>query len=229
MVRRPGRITGHRWRARALVCMAICCFAASLAAAEIRVTVRTPAGAAVRGAVVELRSPATAAPLPRAAGDTPVIRQRDQRFVPEVVAIKPGDSVRFPNDDPVMHHVYSLSPTKPFELPLYGNDEIPAIAFEREGIVRIGCNIHDNMRGYIYISDAYAFGVTADDGAFTFGQVAAGDYDLTVWHPRMRDGDRVGERALAVTSGERQAVDVTVDARPRHDAGTNRYERGGYD
>jgi len=115
--------------------------------AEIAATVSDAHGKPVVDAVVvavpsdgNLRLPA------RAPQD--VVDQVDKEFVPKVQAILVGTAVTFPNRDSVRHQVYSFSPARRFELPLYTG--VPqAVTFDKPGIVILGCNIHDWMVGYI--------------------------------------------------------------------------------
>src|SRR5664279_833946 len=82
-----------------------------------------------------------------------VVDQVDKEFVPRVQAILVGTAVTFPNRDTVRHQVYSFSPAKRFELPLYTG--VPqAVVFDKPGVVVLGCNIHDWMVGYVYVSES---------------------------------------------------------------------------
>lgn len=116
-----------------------------------------------------------------------VMDQMDRSFQPEVLVVPVGASVRFPNSDSVSHQVYSFSPAKRFQLPLYRGKPYPPLRFDTPGIVTLGCNIHDNMIGWILITDAGWFGRSADDGSWHAVNLPGGDYELTVWHPRLRD------------------------------------------
>ena len=69
-----------------------------------------------------------------------------------------------PNRDNIRHHVYSFSPAKRFELPLYAGVPTQPVLFDKAGVVVLGCNIHDWMIGYIYVSDSPWFGKTGADG-----------------------------------------------------------------
>ena len=71
-----------------------------------------------------------------------------------------GTRVEFPNNDSVSHQVYSFSPAKRFQLPLYKGEIHPPVTFDQPGLVVLGCNIHDSMVGYIYVTDAPYFGTT---------------------------------------------------------------------
>lgn len=113
--------------------------------------------------------------------------QRGQRFAPHVLAVHTGTQVRFPNSDNIRHQVYSFSAAKRFELRLYEGTPTDPLLFDRPGVVVLGCNIHDWMLGYIYVTDDPRFGVSDAQGRVRLEQLPAGDYHLTVWHPQLAD------------------------------------------
>lgn len=78
--------------------------------------------------------------------------QVDKTFSPYVLPVAQGTDVNFPNSDQIRHHVYSFSEAKPFELRLYSGTPEAPVKFEKAGVVVVGCNIHDNMIGYIFVS-----------------------------------------------------------------------------
>ena len=89
----------------------------------------------------------------------------------------------------MLHHVFSFSKTKRFNLTLFGRDEPQSVTFENTGIVTVGCNIHDGMIAHIFISDAPFAGQTNEDGMIEITGIPAGDGQLVVWHPLMRQRD----------------------------------------
>lgn len=93
-----------------------------------------------------------------------IVDQVDKQFTPTVSAITPGTDVVFPNSDNIRHHVYSFSEAKKFELKLYSDKEKPSVNFDKEGIVTMGCNIHDQMIAYVVVSDDYRVVVTNEQG-----------------------------------------------------------------
>lgn len=113
--------------------------------------------------------------------------QIDREFVPHVLAVRVGTLVSFPNSDDTRHHVYSFSDAKQFELKLYHANEAPPIAFDTPGLVSLGCNIHDRMRGYIFVTEAEIFAVSSADGL-----VELADYQgklppqVQIWHPQLK-------------------------------------------
>jgi plastocyanin len=116
-----------------------------------------------------------------------VMDQRDLQFVPRVLAVGVGASVDFPNSDSVSHQVYSFSAAKHFQLPLYKGEVHPPVVFERPGLVVLGCNIHDSMVGYIYVTDAPYFGTTQADGTLELEEIPLGDYKIVLWSPFIAD------------------------------------------
>ncbi len=120
--------------------------------------------------------------------DVAVMDQVDLSFSPKVIAISTGTRVQFPNSDETRHHVYSFSPAKTFELQLFRGNEAPPVEFDKAGLVVIGCNIHDAMLGYIYITDGQVYGVTDADGGLTLPTFTAPDSaELVLWHPDLDD------------------------------------------
>ncbi|MFC2991938.1 Cupredoxin [Halomonas tibetensis] len=134
------------------------------------------------GAVVEVHHPGSY--LPRTDND---IIQRDATFIPHVSLVPAGSRVSFPNRDTTRHHVFSFSPAKPFELELYLQETPPPLAFDRAGVVVLGCNIHDHMRAFLVVSDAPTAAMTDADGRVSLADLPPGTHALRVWHPRLED------------------------------------------
>ncbi|CAN5159011.1 hypothetical protein BH11MYX1_BH11MYX1_02190 [soil metagenome] len=114
------------------------------------------------------------------------IEQRDRTFLPHVMAIPVGSTVSFPNFDGVFHNVFSTSPLAPFDLGIYKAGEAREYTFPKEGIVRLGCNLHANMSAYIAVVSAPAYVVTDDAGKFSFKHLAPGKYHLKAWSERSK-------------------------------------------
>ena len=111
-------------------------------------------GSAVRDAVVYAVPEGRPFPLPR---KTAVMDQKNRMFIPHVLAVQTGTAVRFPNSDDIRHHVYSFSPAKPFQLPLYKGTPANPVVFDAPGVVTLGCNIHDQMSAFIVVVDTPYF------------------------------------------------------------------------
>jgi len=120
----------------------------------------------------------------RVEATTEVMDQVDSKFVPEVLAIRAGSSVVFPNSDEISHHVYSFSKPKRFEIKLYKGDPNRPISFDKAGVVSLGCNIHDSMIGHIFVSPWPTFTNTDVDGRATL----EGNSDqVAIWHPKLKN------------------------------------------
>jgi len=199
--------------------LALSAFALAAAAAahaqssEIVATVTDSQGKPLADAVV------VAVPADRAARATgkprdDAIFQVDKEFVPKVSVVLVGTSVAFPNNDSVRHHVYSFSSAKKFELPLYQGVPAQPVVFDRPGVVVLGCNIHDWMVAYVYVSESPHFAKTGADGKATITDVPARAYVVRVWHSQL-DGDEARtERPLTVARGRPAEVAWSLAVKP---------------
>jgi plastocyanin len=159
-------------------------------AGEIAIELRDPAGHAVTSTVVTLVPVGAARLSPQnsgAARPTALMDQQHRSFVPQVLVVASGTEVSFPNSDSVSHQVYSFSPAKRFQLALYKGQAPRPVIFDQAGIVVLGCNIHDDMVGYIVVTDAPRFGTTAADGTLLLKSLPEGDYRLSIWSPYIAD------------------------------------------
>jgi plastocyanin len=143
-----------------------------------------------------------------------IVDQIDKEFVPPVVAVAAGTPVTFPNHDNVRHHVYSFSPAKRFELPLYQGVPAKPIVFDTPGVVVLGCNIHDWMVGYVYVSESPYFSKTGKDGKARLTNLPPGAYVVRVWHPQLAGTEEATRKSIEVTRGRGAEVTWTLDVKP---------------
>jgi plastocyanin len=192
-------------------------------AASLSITVTDKAGNAVPGivAVAVPMQPVDSKPSTNAAPS--VMDQRDLQFVPGILAIRTGTAVVFPNSDPISHQVYSFSPTKRFTLGLYRGQQHAPIAFDKPGVVVLGCNIHDNMLGYIYVTDSPYFGMTDDHGAW-HATLPAGEYRLQLWTPRLDDPNGI-EQTVHVDDSHASDVSLRITTPLRATAVTKPHDK----
>jgi plastocyanin len=156
-------------------------------AAGLKVRIVDQRGAPVADAVVTVvPRDATSPPAPAHKSETRVIDQKNLMFVPYVEVFRPGDSVVFRNSDNTRHHVYSFSPAKAFEFVLTPGQSSAPLVLDKSGVVAVGCNIHDRMIAYLYISDAPWIAHSGADGTVSFDTLPAGAYEVRVWQPRLR-------------------------------------------
>jgi plastocyanin len=115
------------------------------------------------------------------------IVQRQETFVPRVVAVTVGSQVGFPNDDPIYHNVFSLSRARTFNLGRYARGRTRQVQFDRPGIVKVFCDIHSHMSATVLVFNHPWFAVPSDDGRFALPDVPVGDREITAWHERLGD------------------------------------------
>jgi len=180
-------------------------------AASVEAAVSDAAGKPVADAVV-YALPLSARSEPRSTRSA-AIEQVEREFVPYVSVVETGTTVSFPNRDPIMHHVYSFSPAKSFEIKLYTGQSPRSILFDKPGVITLGCNIHDWMIGYILVVATPHFAKTDARGIARIRDIPAGVYELHAWHPRERASAPMQPVTLDNASSVRAAF--VVDSVPR--------------
>ncbi|HEX7184378.1 MAG TPA: hypothetical protein VF756_21305 [Thermoanaerobaculia bacterium] len=162
--------------------------ASALSAEEIRGTVQLLAkggkgpakGSDVRQAVVYWEPAGGAAARP---ADTPLVMATKQKqFTPRMLVVPRGSRVRFPNEDPILHNVFSVSPGNAFDLGLYRKGPGKEQRFNEPGLVRIFCNVHHAMVSYILVLDTPYHASPGPDGRFALTGLPRGQGRLTIWH-----------------------------------------------
>jgi hypothetical protein len=125
--------------------------------------------------------------------------QRNETFVPHLLAITVGTVVDFPNSDRIYHNVFSLSKTKRFDLGRYAVGHSKSVRFDRPGIVRVFCDIHSHMNAFILVFSHRFFGITDDAGRYAIEGVPPGSYTMLAWY----EGAVRDQRAVTVTPDAR--------------------------
>jgi len=190
-----------------------------------RVELRRAPTAGERPAVAELGMPGPREPVdrrrsvvyletaPQAAFETPppgraVLDQRNEAFVPYVLAVTVGSTVDFPNSDRVYHNVFSLSKPERFDLGRYPKGRSRSVRFDRPGVVRVFCEIHSHMNAFILVFAHRYFAATDAEGRYRIEGVPPGTYTLAVWS----DGQVRARREVRVAAaGDVAEQDFTVE------------------
>ncbi|MBC7699976.1 methylamine utilization protein [Aquabacterium sp.] len=181
--------------------------AASLGAqaAPQAILVTNEAGQPVAQAAVSVYVKGTRATA--SANATANMAQKGRAFQPTLLVVQTGTPVLFPNFDTVRHHVYSFSPTKKFEIKLYAGTPSAPVVFDKAGTATMGCNIHDQMLGYIHVVDTPYFSVTGSDGQVNL-DLPAGEHRVQIWWPALGETNPGVEQMLKAGGG--QAVMLRV-------------------
>jgi plastocyanin len=176
-------------------------FAGDLLAGSLEVIVKDDKGGPASDAVAYAVGAASAAPKKHV-----VVDQRDKQFIPYVTAVQVGTAVSFPNSDNIRHHVYSFSPAKKFELPLYSGVPAQPVVFDKVGFVTLGCNIHDWMIAYVAVLPTPYFQVTRQDGRAVLKDLPAGQYTVQVWHPALKGQPEAFAQRVDVGGGTKSLL-----------------------
>lgn len=153
-------------------------------------------------AVIYFRSRQPVVVQPTAEPVTMVTRRK--QFVPRVLAIAAGESVRFPNEDPILHNVFSASPDNAFDTGQYGRGEGKSTRFDKPGLVRVYCNVHHSMFGFILVLDTPFHTRTDAQGRFKLSGLPDGEGELVIFHDR---GAPLRQKVL---------IGPTADGQPQH-------------
>ena len=168
-----------------------------------RVNPQTPEAAEIANVVVFVKDAPAAQEL---AATHASISQRDESFVPRVIAIPRGSSVEFPNFDPYFHNVFSLSRALTFDLGRFRKGEKRERAFPHAGVVKVYCHIHSEMAATIMVFDHRLYATPTSAGSFAIDAVPPGTYQLSAWH------ERIGETTtpIRVVGGEDARVEFSL-------------------
>lgn len=150
-----------------------------------------------RDAVVYFRPQVPVAPAPLA--EPVVMTTRRKRFQPRTLAIGVGSRVRFPNEDPILHNVFSTTDGNAFDVGLLAQGEDGVVTFDRPGYVRIYCNVHQGMVGHLLVLDTPFFTRPDGHGQFQLDGLPAGAGELVVWHDRARPWRQAATPQAAAT------------------------------
>lgn len=137
------------------------------------------------------------------------LNQRNETFVPHVLAIVAGTWVDFPNADSTYHNVFSLSKDNEFNLGRYASGHSRAVRFEHPGIVRVFCEIHSHMSAFILVFSHRYFAVTDEDGRYRIEGVPPGTYEVLVWNETVH-GDPPRRSITVGEAGGEVAADFTI-------------------
>lgn len=190
--------------------------------ADIKVRVLDTEGKPVSNAVIsipQITQYATSTPLLDASKMAPAMMdQVDKQFLPHVLIVEKGQFVVFPNSDQVRHHVYSFSKPNDFEIRLYSGNQAEPVAFANAGVAVLGCNIHDQMVGYLYIKDGEVAEITDQEGVVKFenDSVMSSQEDLvvTIWHSRLSN-NKIERLAKQLKNKDENGVwQVSVELMP---------------
>jgi plastocyanin len=113
------------------------------------------------------------------------VTQKGAMFTPHVLPVLVGTTVDWPNNDDILHNVFSFSEAQPFDLGLYKSPTIKSVKFEKPGKVDVFCSIHSRMNCIVLVLENPYFTTANDRGHYTITNVPPGSYKLKAWHERL--------------------------------------------
>lgn len=130
--------------------------------------------------------------------------QRNETFLPHVLAVDAGAVVDFPNNDATYHNVFSLSKINKFDLGRYARGKSKSVRFDRPGVVRIFCDIHSHMSAFVLVFSHPYYVIADADSRYRIDNIPPGSYTVSAWY----EGEARDTRTVSIPA---QGGDVDLD------------------
>ena len=199
------RDVSWRLNTRTLMVVCACIISASAAYAQTGSVMGQITAAGLRsseGVVVSLEARGLSVTPP---AEPVEMDQQGMEFVPHVLPVVKGTTVRFLNGDPVRHNVFS--PEGDYNLGNWRRGETRDHTFDESGVFTQLCRRHDAMEAFVVVLDTPYFSTTDPAGAFEITNVPPGDYTLVAWSETLG----TTEQAVTVETGNPVAVSLTLN------------------
>lgn len=120
--------------------------------------------------------------------ETAIMDQKNLVFIPHVLPIVAGTTVKYVNSDDVLHNVFSPDQcAEKFNLGTWPKGQARSYTFRNPGCVPVMlCNVHPEMEAYILVLETPYYAVSAKDGTYEIKNVPAGKYTLKIWHEKLK-------------------------------------------
>ena len=163
----------------------------------------------IRWAVVSIKKINEGKSFPQADPENPVVLdQKGCRFRPHVALVPQGQPLRILNSDGILHNVHLYAKkNEHFNRSMPGRVKELDVTFNRAERIRVGCDVHKWMSGWIVVAKHPYYAVTGKDGAFRLENVPPGTYTLRVWHEKL--GKQ--EREVTVSPGAAAEVEFVLE------------------
>jgi plastocyanin len=205
---------------RALVCLFVCLTVTAAAeptgSVAGKVGVRETDGKPSRDALVVIYLVGFTETPPKPGAVAATIEQSNRRFVPDLVAITVGESVQFPNRDPLIHNVFSPSKVRKFDLGSFKRGETKSRTFDATGVIDVFCNIHVEMAATVLVLPNRAHTLVRPDGTYRLDGLPPGTWDVFAYARRMT---KPASAKVTITAGGVATADFALvrGPEPPHD------------
>jgi len=135
------------------------------------------------------------------------IRQTARSFSPGLLAIAPGQTVRFSNQDGVYHRIFSSSAPNAFDLGVIKSDESREVRFTHGGVIRVYCSLHPWESGVIFVAPTKLFDTLQLPGRYEIRDVPPGRYRLSTWGDSLPSTNRV----VTVEPGQSSSIELAIE------------------
>jgi plastocyanin len=133
------------------------------------------------------------------------VDQRGMKFLPHILIVTQGDTVKFLNHDNVAHNVYSPD-GEGYNLGSFKQNEERSYTFQKAGVYSQLCSVHPEMLGYVFVGQNPYAAVVDKKGGFVIKNVPPGSYQLAVWNSKLKGP----EKQVVVTAGKTVEEHLTV-------------------
>jgi plastocyanin len=130
--------------------------------------------------------------------------QKECSFMPRVVIVPAGGTVEFLNSDRLLHNVRSAGKENPPFNRAQPHARSISFAFKQPELLRVDCDLHSWMRGWVVVAEHPFYAVTNEQGEFTLENVPRGKYTLQVWQ------ESLGNVTQEVVVGDKGPTTVSV-------------------
>ncbi|MCG8311995.1 MAG: hypothetical protein MI976_02160 [Pseudomonadales bacterium] len=128
-------------------------------------------------------------------------------YAPGQMIVNKGDTINFLNKDKIRHNVFSSTGANAFDLGTFGGGLQRGVTLNKDGIVKVYCNIHPRMAAFVAVDElGVSQIVRVDNGTFQFENLPAGDYRLTLWNVR---GEQT--RVISLQDKKQLSLNLTLD------------------
>lgn len=136
---------------------------------------------------------------------THAVDQKGMKFIPQLIVVTQGDTVKFENHDNVVHNVYSPD-NEGYNLGSFKQNENRSYTFAKAGVYTQLCSVHPEMLAYVFVGQNPYAAAVDKKGHYSIKNVPPGSYQLSVWNAHLKGP----EKNVTVTAGKTAEENLVV-------------------